>query len=167
MLTTTSMAVCKTPRCRHKLARYSLQAKSAHLDAGMTALYTVEPCPSKPASSCSLVSRFSIQLENRLSGFRFMLKETLYLRAHHARCSTQAQPAPSPLLMAEELDRLARRDDAMTAALIGYGLIAFLMILAHCINESLLGGEGAKAGRRCCRTKQDQVSKAPDKEMSV
>lgn len=81
--------------------------------------------------------------------------------------STQAQPAPSPLLMAEELDRLARRDDAMTAALIGYGLIAFLMILAHCINQSLLGGEGANAGRRCCRAKQDKASKAPDEEMSV
>ena len=80
----------------------------------------------------------------------------------HARCSTQAQPAPPPVLMAEELDRLARRDDAMTAALIGYGLIAILMILAWCINQSLLGGEGVKAGRRCC--KQDKATNSLGEE---
>ena len=52
--------------------------------------------------------------------------------------------------MSEELDRLARRDDAITAALIGYGLVAFLMALVYCVNQSLLGGEGAeKAGRQC------------------
>ena len=82
----------------------------------------------------------------------------------HARCSTQAQPAPPPVLMAEELDRLARRDDAMTAALIGYGLIACLMILAYCINQSLLGGEGAKAGQQCC--KQDKSTNSSGGEQT-
>ena len=66
----------------------------------------------------------------------------------------QAQPAPLPVHMAAELDRLARRDDALTAAVYAYGLIACLMTIAYCVNQSLLGGEGVKASRRCCRKEQ-------------
>ena len=59
--------------------------------------------------------------------------------------------------MSAELDRLARRDDALTTTVVAYGLIACLMAIAYCVNQSLLGGEGVKAGRRRCGKEHDAI----------
>jgi hypothetical protein len=61
--------------------------------------------------------------------------------------------------------RLARRDDALTAALVGYGLVAFLVVLAYCINEALLGGKGkGKLRQRLCERKQKKTASSPGGE---
>lgn len=57
--------------------------------------------------------------------------------------------------LSEELDRLKSRDDAITAALISYGLVACLLMLAYCVNQSLLSGE---ASGRLCTGKQDALN---------
>ena len=44
---------------------------------------------------------------------------------------------------ADELERLARRDDALTGALVAYGIVAFLVAMAYCINAMLGGGGGS------------------------
>lgn len=57
-------------------------------------------------------------------------------------CSSTT-PLPSPLHTAYELERLARRDDALTGALVAYGIVAFLVAMAYCINAMLGGGGGS------------------------
>ena len=73
------------------------------------------------------------------------------------RWALQAQPTQLPVRMSAELDRLARRDDALTTTVVAYGLIACLMAIAYCVNQSLLGGEGVKVGRRWCGKEQKTV----------
>ena len=79
-----------------------------HIHAGIAALYTVAPCPTNPtATSCSS----AVELKGSSS-------------------STPAQ-------VAAELDRLARRDEALTATLIAYGLVALMAVVAACASYVL------------------------------
>ena len=84
-----------------------------HIHGGMTALYTVNPCPTAPASSCS-----------------------------------SATPVETPSDTRGELDRLSRRDDAITAAMYGYGVVALLSLVAWCLNQMIRDGAGCGGGKK-------------------
>ena len=58
-------------------------------------------------------------------------------------CSTAA-PLSRPLLMSEELERQSRRDDALTAALVAYGVVAALLTFAYCLNKTFRAGSSKK-----------------------
>ena len=56
-------------------------------------------------------------------------------------CSSAA-PLLRPLRMSDELERQSRRDDALTAALVAYGVVGLISTMAYCLNKTLRGGAG-------------------------
>ena len=50
--------------------------------------------------------------------------------------------------VAAELDRLSRRDDAITAAMYGYGVVALLSLVAWCLNQMIRDGAGCGGGKK-------------------
>ena len=47
-----------------------------------------------------------------------------------------------PLMMSDELERLSRRDDALAAVLVAYGVVVAISMIAYCLDKTLRGGTG-------------------------
>ena len=65
-----------------------------------------------------------------------------------AHASVASPFSPTPTISAAELDRLSRRDDAITAAMYGYGVVALLSLVAWCLNQMIRDGAGCGGGKK-------------------